>query len=774
MARRSKTAILILCLSFLASGPGQAQTRVTLAEAARRQPPDFAPVLQGHDVEVRGIVSHAPVRIMHYVHVAIQDASPSGLVLDAEDTKLDSLHPGDEVVARGVLQLRSGLPVVKVREAAMVAKRTPPPPLQAPLTDLLGFRYQGMLVSTEAEVSSVGLNAGGEVMMLEGDNGLKVFLPDGGESLQKFEPGDRVRVTGIAGQYALRPPYNKNFQLLIGAADEVTLLEKRTAFPAVPVVTALLSVLLASGVWFLRVRRMNQLREAMHELTKLGEQMIGSTSPFEILARLTKVLPEVAKVTGVRLFLYKKATQTLEKVPTPDDPEPQTIPLQGDGEIQSGASICCRHRALLSIPDTHSGSARRMIGEQAVRSLIFVPMFAREELFGVLELRHEHRTRVLQRDESEALQHLANQVAAALKLLEQQQLQEELSRSEKLAAAGLLISSVVSDLRGPIEALGRLADSVSARGEAPEEAAAISAEAKQASQIVARLASFAWQRVEAEPVDLNRLIENVLAAREADWRQSGIERRVALSLEPVCVLAAEVQLEQVLISLVRRMELALSESPKKWISINSRLLARRALVEASAPVSWEGPSSPGDGLGIDICRSIVQSFGGELRSGAAVGTGSRFEIELPIALQQSLARNAASSDVRDRPLSILVVEPEPAQQRNLVVLLGARGHRVVPIGTAEEAVDLAQRMGFDVILSAVRLSGLNWLELFERVRPLIPAFVLLTEGFDPPLAVNLGYVLRKPVEAAELDRLLGSVLRRLGMPAGTGGRVTPA
>lgn len=772
MARLAKTAILILYLGTQASGLGQAQTPITLAEAGKRHPPDFAPVLQGRSIQVKGVVSHAPVRVMHYVHVPIQDDSSSGLVLDAEDAKLDPLHPGDEVVARGTLEMRSGLPVLKVSEATVVAKTTPRAPLQVPLADLLGFRYQGMLVSTEAEVSSVSQNAGGELMMLEGENGLRVFLPYGDEGLHKFEPGDRVRVSGIAGQYALKPPYNKNFELLIGSASEVTLLEKRSVFPTVPVVTALLSVLLASAVWFLRVRRLNQLREAMQALTRLGEQMIGSASPFEILARLTKALPEVAKVTGVRLFLYRKASQTLEKIPTPDDPESQIIPLQREGEAQSGASICCEHRALLSIPDTRSSSARRMIGEQIVRSFIFVPMFAHEELFGVLELRHEHRTRVLQRDESAALQHLANQVAAAVKLLEQQQLQEELSRSEKLAAAGLLISSVVSDLRSPIEGLSRLADSMIARGEASEEAGAIAAEAKRASQIVARLASFAWQRVDAEPVDLNRLIENVLAAREAEWRQNGIERRVALSLEPVCVLAAEAQLEQVLISLVRRMELALADSPQKWISINSRLLSRRALVEASAPVAWEGPSSPGDGLGVDICRSIVQSFGGELRSGAAAGSGSRFEIELPVALQQPF-RNAASSDARDRALSILVVEPEPAHQRQLVMLLGARGHRVVPLGTAEEAVDLAQRLSFDMILSAVRLPGLNWLALFERVRPLIPAFVLLTEGFDPPLAVNLGYVLRKPVEAVELDRLLESVTSRIGAPAAPS-RVTPA
>lgn len=767
MALATKTAALILLFTGFAAPPAVSQPRVTLLEAARCLPPAFAPALAGRAVTVTGVVSQRPAHILAYVQVPLQDASFHGLVLDAEDGRLDSLLPGDEVDASGIIGQRAGLAVLNAASVRVVAKRRPPEPLSLALPQTLDLRYVGVFVTTEGVVSSVGRNGGGEVIMLDGDSGLKVFRPQGTRSLQRFERGDRIRVFGFTALYAPQPPYNRNFEIIIESANSVALLSKRSPVPAALVLLVALGALVATGFWLLRVRRMKQLRDAIQALTKLGEQMIGGNSPFEILARLTRGLPDAMRLTGVRLFLFHKEAQTLEKVPTPDDPEPHVIPFQDAGDTRSGAVLCCRHKALLSIPDSRSASARRLIGEQKARSFVFVPMFAHEDLFGVLELRNEAESRSLRREESAALQHLANQVAAALKLAEQQQLREALSRSEKLAAAGLLISSVVGELRQPIDAIARLAERLGTRDlgpEAAEDASAIANEARQAAQTVSRLAAFAWQRVEAQPVDLHRLLETVLETKDADWRQNGIERRLSLAAESVSVLAAEAQLEQVLISLLKRLESALADAPRKWVSLSTRLLSRRVLLEATAPTSAVGYDNPAGELGMDICRSIIQGFGGELRWGGSAHGTSRYEIELPLSVQPPPSRASSQGDLKERPLNILLLEPEPIHQRHLVVLLAARGHRVVPLTTAEEAADLAQRMAFDLIFSTVRPSGLNWLELFERVRPLVPSFVLLTEGFDPPLAVSLAHVLRKPVEPAELDRLLDTALTRGATP----------
>jgi len=62
-------------------------------------------------------------------------------------------------------------------------------------------------------------------------------------------------------------------------------------------------------------------------------------------------------------------------------------------------------------------------------------------------------------DEQAVAQHLGNQIGLAVKLLQQRSFREQLSRSEKLAAVGRLISGVVNDLQTPLEAISSMADS---------------------------------------------------------------------------------------------------------------------------------------------------------------------------------------------------------------------------------------------------------------------------------------------------------------------------
>ena len=111
-----------------------------------------------------------------------------------------------------------------------------------------------------------------------------------------------------------------------------------------------------------------------------------------------------------------------------------------------------------------------------------------------------------------------------------------------------------------------------------------------------------------------------------------------------------------------------------------------------------------------------------------------------------------------------IVEPDSGIQRQLVQLLGVRGDRVVPVASAEEGADLAQRMRFDMAICAVRLPGLNWVEFFERVRHQVASFVLVTDGLDTDLARALqggeGFVLSKPIDEAEVHRICRTVEER--------------
>src|SRR5260370_33794590 len=118
-------------------------------------------------------------------------------------------------------------------------------------------------------------------------------------------------------------------------------------------------------------------------------------------------------------------------------------------------------------------------------------MFAQGDLLGVVELHHNASFHYFSQAEQASIQHLANQVATALKLQEQQSIREQLFRSEKLAAAGQLISDVANELRSPLESIAALASALRSRQDKDShlELQSIADEASRDSETVARVVS---------------------------------------------------------------------------------------------------------------------------------------------------------------------------------------------------------------------------------------------------------------------------------------------
>src|SRR5262249_34571976 len=158
-------------------------------------------------------------------------------------------------------------------------------------------------------------------------------------------------------------------------------------------------------------------------------------------------------------------------------------------------------------------------GSAGPRAAIFVPMFAQSELVGVLELHNLDRIQFYSQADQAAMQHLANQVATALKLQEQHSIREQLFRSEKLAAAGQLISEAANELALPLESIAARASALRSHQaeDFREELECIAGDAQRASQIVARLDSLAKvEQTEVQAVDLTALVNGLLQFREPE------------------------------------------------------------------------------------------------------------------------------------------------------------------------------------------------------------------------------------------------------------------
>jgi CheY-like chemotaxis protein len=109
-------------------------------------------------------------------------------------------------------------------------------------------------------------------------------------------------------------------------------------------------------------------------------------------------------------------------------------------------------------------------------------------------------------------------------------------------------------------------------------------------------------------------------------------------------------------------------------------------------------------------------------------------------------------------MTALVIEPDEAAQRQLLVMLSAHDFRVVPVTNSDTGLDLAHRMRFDAVFCSLHAPGLNWVELSERMHSRVGGFILLSDGYDAELSADFEdddrFVLAKPLQEKELERVL--------------------
>lgn len=765
---------MALALSALTAPRLAAQTRLTLSQVNQRKQPDFSPAFEDRNVAIEGVVNTATMHFPGYTVLAMDDGTGGVILWDpVPGILLDHYRPGNEIRVVGVIAQRMGMPVVLPHAINLIGEKPVPAPISVALQDLQGFRYLGRLVRTKGRIKSMTETMSGPSITLNAKDKFWIFLPreqghPAGE-FASFEKGDLVEATGILAQYCPRPPYDRSFEVLAPSPESVLRDEAALGLPLLATGAGLSILVVIGFVLWSRDRRLRGQRERLRKIYQLGEEILGASSSEAIWKRIDESLPAILGITRIHLYVHNRAAKTLDGVTEQARESPSILLSDPPAGTHSGAAACFHYRTLLVIPDiSRSPFPIATPDRDAPQSLLFVPMMAQGEVIGVMELDQDDRMRDFSADEQALAQHLGNQIGAALRLLAQRSVQEQLFRTEKMAAVGRLISGVVNDLRTPLDSIAELAHLAIERDSLPAAAhdlKAIAAEAQKAAAMVARLVSFAAaDPPEARPVSVGSLLRNLIDFREGDWKASGIRLTEAISREPLNVLGSHGQLEQVFLSLLVHAEQALAEAPKKIISIRTSLLARRLLVEISfsAPPESSRPEEAASILG--VTHGVVAGHGGEVRLIEKPNADPRFEVDLPLAARDRSAPAPAFSSAQVEPgrnMTALVIEPDENAQRQLITLLSARGFRVVPLSNSDNGLELANRMRFDAAFCSVHAAGLNWVELSERMYSRVDAFILLSEGYNSELSKDFEgdgrFVLPKPIQENELDRVLRGI-----------------
>lgn len=228
------------------------------------------------------------------------------------------------------------------------------------------------------------------------------------------------------------------------------------------------------------------------------------------------------------------------------------------------------------------------------------------------------------------------------------QLREEhdkLLRSERLSSLGLLSSAIAHDLRNPLNTVAlnlhwlrmRVGPSLDERAET--KLAAMERELRRADRIIGTLLAFARTgEPNREPTDLNRLAREVV-----DGYDAPAEVEIDLRLDPgLPVVAVDAtQFYQVLENLLKNAVQAMEGRGR--IRLETKALGD--LIRISVADSGPGiPSelidnvfeplvttkSSGTGIGLALCKRIIEAHGGTISVESRVGQGAVFRIQLPV------------------------------------------------------------------------------------------------------------------------------------------------
>jgi PAS domain S-box-containing protein len=179
----------------------------------------------------------------------------------------------------------------------------------------------------------------------------------------------------------------------------------------------------------------------------------------------------------------------------------------------------------------------------------------------------------------------------------------------------------------------------------------------------------------------------------------------------------------------------------------------------------------GTGLGLVICKRLVELMGGSLQVHSELGQGSTFtfELALPVVTDES-ATAAASVPASLAGRRVLVVDDNAIHRRILERMLQSWRLQPRMVASGTEALQAFQNGGhFDVALLDYRMPEMNGVELAAAIRDLptgrtLP-LVLLGSATTHSLDSHFADSLTKPIKASHLLNTLTKVLRLPGHPA---------
>ena len=344
---------------------------------------------------------------------------------------------------------------------------------------------------------------------------------------------------------------------------------------------------------------------------------------------------------------------------------------------------------------------------------------------------------------------------------ELQQSREALHQAEKLSALGSLLAGVSHELNNPLSVVttqSMLLEDMAEGTPLADRAAKVRHAAERCSRIVQTFLAMARQkRPERQVVSAGDIVRAALDLTDYALRTAGIRVTIEITPDLPRLHADPDQLHQVLVNLIVNAQHALQEvsglrelrvcvrladePAKLWIEVADNGPGipdeiRRRIFE---PFFTTKPQGVGTGVGLSFSLGIIEAHGGRLELLDRPEGGTCFRITLTaaeaaaptlVAERQAAASGAAKG-------AALVIDDEPDLAEALAIFVGRAGYRVDTAADGLEAQRLLAQTDYDIIVSDLRMPGLDGPALYEWV-----------ERHRPQLIDRIGFVTGDTLGAA--------------------------
>ena len=249
---------------------------------------------------------------------------------------------------------------------------------------------------------------------------------------------------------------------------------------------------------------------------------------------------------------------------------------------------------------------------------------------------------------SKIVRDITEQKALRARLAE---VQNELLHVSRLNDMGQLASAFAHELNQPLSAISAYIGGARRLIETGDTARAVegcdkaAAQVARAGEVIRRLREFVRKSDGHSAVeDLGQTIEEAVALVLTDARRGGLVTDLSVPPDARSVFIDKVQIQQVLVNLFRNASEAMATCTRKNLTVTTRRLGERVQIEVAdtgegftpevlsrlfQPFTSTKPT--GMGVGLSLCRSIVESQGGDITARNADAGGAIITFTVPAA-----------------------------------------------------------------------------------------------------------------------------------------------